>query len=87
MLPFVVTGVTLLVLAVLSSFVMPKIETISNEEGGTAEGYGIFSILKIPSVFLAGLSIAICASTLAFLSATLEPHLRQVGPNYISFNL
>lgn len=36
-------------------------------------------ILRIPSILLAAFSVFTASVSIGFLSATLEPHLRQVG--------
>lgn len=38
----------------------------------------ILKVLKIPGVMLAAASIIVTSMSIGFLSATLEPHLRQV---------
>jgi len=82
-LPFVVNGIALLATAVLASIVMPMIHTQMSADGKATEGYGLFKILKIPGVFVAALSVLICAISAGFLSATLEPHLRPVCHLYL----
>lgn len=42
------------------------------------DGFGIFSILKVPAVQLAALNIWMATNSIGYLNATLEPHLRQV---------
>lgn len=44
----------------------------------TVDAGGLFRILRIPSVLLAALSVFAASIAIGFLSATLEPHLRQV---------
>lgn len=62
----------------LSGLVMPKIDRACDEYGAEEKGYGIWTILKIPSVALVALSIASTSMSLGFVSATLEPHIRSV---------
>lgn len=57
---------------------MPKIDRAVDEHGTEEKGYGIWTILKIPSVALVALSIASTSMSLGFVSATLEPHIRRV---------
>lgn len=76
--PFFTVGVGLLVLGLGSLLVLPRKETATGEDGKEQKGIGIFTILKIPEVFLAALSIVSSASSMGYVTATLEPHIRQV---------
>jgi hypothetical protein len=57
---------------------MPKFETLEDQDGRSTEGFGIFSILKIPGVAVSILALVMTSNSVGFLCATLEPHLRQV---------
>jgi hypothetical protein len=60
---------------------MPKGQSLAETESKGSAGYGILTILKIPGVFLATMSIIIGACSIGFLSSSLEPHIRQVKIN------
>lgn len=60
---------------------MPKIDN-GDEDESEQTGYGVWTILKIPSVALAAVSIASTSMSLGFVSATLEPHIRVVRSQY-----
>lgn len=77
-LPFYVVGATLLVAGLGSLFVLPGIETATGDDGQEQKGIGILSILKIPEVALAALSIVSTSTSMGYITATLEPHIRQV---------
>ncbi|ODM98602.1 MFS-type transporter SLC18B1 [Orchesella cincta] len=78
-LPFFVVGGCLLVTGFLSSFLMPKIDKVRDEDGNEQVGYGVWTVLKIPSVALAAIGVATTSLTLGYVSAILEPHIRSFG--------
>lgn len=39
----------------------------------------MLALIRIPGVVMSGISIAATSTSIGFLSATLEPHLRQVS--------
>lgn len=72
-LPFVSLGILLLVGSVVTFFVLPPQDVdISFDKVPS-----LLSVLKIPSVTIAATCLFISAASIGFLSATLEPHLRQ----------
>nr|CAH7734219.1 unnamed protein product [Callosobruchus chinensis] len=72
-LPFAVMGSALFMSAVITAFVLPK-----HDEGTDREiGVSILKALKIPGVLLASASIIVTSTSIGFLQATLEPHLRH----------
>jgi MFS family permease len=77
-LPFAFTGVGLFLISIGAFIVMPKIETLEDGEGRSTKGFGIFSILRIPGVAVGTVALVMITNSVGFLSATLEPHLRQV---------
>ncbi|KAL1491150.1 hypothetical protein ABEB36_011790 [Hypothenemus hampei] len=77
-LPFAVMGSALFASAILTAIVLPKHESGTDKERGPS----VFKILKIPGVLLASASIIVTSTSISFLQATLEPHLRifQLAP-------
>ncbi|CAB3368781.1 Hypothetical predicted protein [Cloeon dipterum] len=77
-LPFLVTGIVLLVGGIVSVLLLPG-ETIQLDASSVvaSRNSGLFAILKVPSVALSGASIVASSMSLGFIAATLEPHLRQ----------
>ncbi|CAG5036397.1 unnamed protein product [Parnassius apollo] len=73
-LPFAVLGATLFCTAVMSYAVLPKCH---DDEDLKPTGPTMFTLLKIPGVSLAAISIMSTSMSIGFLQATLEPHLRQ----------
>ncbi|XP_066159093.1 MFS-type transporter SLC18B1-like isoform X1 [Euwallacea fornicatus] len=71
-LPFAVMGSMLFASAILTAFVLPKHDAGTDKEKGPS----VFKILKIPGVLLATASIIVTSTSISFLQATLEPHLR-----------
>ncbi len=67
-------------LGIISSLIMPKIEKITMENGEEEQGHNIWSILKIPSIFLCACSIISTSMSMGYVTAILEPHIRQVSP-------
>lgn len=77
-------GGLLFISAVVTHFLLPEIgKSKSKEEGKeklvTTSGFGMFKMLRIPVISMVAFSIVAIASGVGFLSATLEPHLRQVS--------
>lgn len=73
-LPFVVLGSALFTCALLTLLVLPHHPPRTNpsETPGT-----MFSLMKIPGVVVCTLGICATSASIGFISATLEPHLRQ----------
>nr|CAD7570122.1 unnamed protein product [Timema californicum] len=77
-LPFMLLGGVLLLDSAFIFLVLPKV----NWESTNADTQGnLWSILKVPSVVLDTFCTTAAAISMGFYSATLEPHLRQVGLN------
>lgn len=79
-LPFVVLGSALFVTAILTLCILPKHANEPIEENDKRTS--MWSVLKIPGVLVSSLAICATSASIGFLSATLEPHLRQfeLGP-------
>lgn len=77
-LPFHVLGAVLLVVGFGSLLILPSVETAKGKDGKDQEGIGIISMLKIPEVALAAITIVSTAAAQVFVIALLEPHIRQV---------
>ncbi|XP_046667890.1 MFS-type transporter SLC18B1-like [Homalodisca vitripennis] len=73
-LPFMVLGTGLFLAALMTFLVLPG-HSDQDVEGRT--GASLLQVLRIPGVFLAACSIVVTSLSINFLSATLEPHLRQ----------
>ncbi|XP_026485114.2 MFS-type transporter SLC18B1-like isoform X1 [Vanessa tameamea] len=73
-LPFAVLGFALFCTAILCYVTLPK---TSDDEDIKPTGPTMMSLLKIPGVLLAAISIISTSMSIGFLQATLEPHLRQ----------
>jgi len=77
-------GGLLLVSAVATFFFLPDIgqSTYTAGEDGkilvTAGGFQMFRMLRIPVISMIAYSIVSTAGGIGYLSATLEPHLKQV---------
>lgn len=73
-LPFVVLGSALFTCAILTLCVLPHhpVDTDTNENQGS-----MLQVLKIPGVLVCTLGICATSASIGFISATLEPHLRQ----------
>lgn len=71
-LPFAVMGSALFASAILTAIVLPKHEYGRDKEKGPS----VFKVLKIPGIVIATASIIVTSSSIGFLQATLEPHLR-----------
>uniref|UniRef100_A0A8D8DQT2 MFS-type transporter SLC18B1 n=1 Tax=Culex pipiens TaxID=7175 RepID=A0A8D8DQT2_CULPI len=79
-LPFVVLGSTLFCVAILTLCVLPRHVDEPTENGGKKAS--MMTLLRIPGVLVCSLAICATSASIGFLSATLEPHLRQfdLGP-------
>ncbi|XP_035897181.1 MFS-type transporter SLC18B1-like [Anopheles stephensi] len=74
-LPFVVLGSALFITAILTLCILPK---HPNEEPPNREkSASLLTVLKIPGVVVCALAICATSASIGFLSATMEPHLRQ----------
>lgn len=73
-LPFVVLGSALFTCAILTLCVLPHhpAQTDLNENQGS-----MLSIMKVPGVLVCTFGICATSASIGFISATLEPHLRQ----------
>ncbi|XP_055609411.1 MFS-type transporter SLC18B1-like isoform X2 [Uranotaenia lowii] len=74
-LPFVVLGSALFITAILTLCILPKHPNEPYEEN--SKSLSMWSVLKIPGVLVSTLAICATSASIGFLSATLEPHLRQ----------
>jgi len=74
-LPFVTLGGVLFLAALFCWVVLPSSTDQGNREN--REKASMLQALKVPSILLAMYSVACAASSLGFLQATLEPHLRD----------
>ena len=72
--PYVSMGVLLFLTAILAFFSLRRLE--ARPEYAT-NPKGFIALLRIPAVALAGFSIFVAGSSIGFLTATLEPHLRD----------
>lgn len=73
-LPFVVLGTVLFIVAIVTLCVLPKHEpTESNGEKKAS----FLTVLRIPGVMICSLAISATSASIGFISATLEPHLRD----------
>ncbi len=81
--PFVILGSCFLVIGVLCLFILPKIENPPDD----IEKKGMLKIFKIPGVLICAIGIATTSLTMGFLSATLEPHIRQFNLNNLVVGL
>lgn len=72
--PFVVLGSALFTCAILTLCVLPHHPTLPD----TTESQGsMLQVLKIPGVLVCTFGICATSASIGFISATLEPHLRQ----------
>jgi formate-dependent nitrite reductase membrane component NrfD len=73
-LPFVVLGSALFTCAVMTLLVLP----VRQEDRGESSNQGtLLEVLKIPGIQVCALGIIATSASIGFISATLEPHLRQ----------
>ena len=73
-LPYVTMGTLLFLVAIAAFFSLRRLEAKAEY---TKSAKGFISLLRIPAVALAGFSIFVAGSSIGFLTATLEPHLRD----------
>ncbi|XP_034841523.1 MFS-type transporter SLC18B1-like [Maniola hyperantus] len=73
-LPFAVLGSTLFLTAIMCYVTLPK---TFDDEDIKPTGPTMMSLLRIPGVLLAAISIVSTSMSIGFLQATLEPHLRE----------
>ncbi|XP_057671964.1 MFS-type transporter SLC18B1-like [Diorhabda carinulata] len=73
-LPFAVMGSSLCLASFFTTFVLSI--NLDHCDGIVSER-SILTVLKIPSVFLAIISVIVTSMSIGFLQATLEPHLRD----------
>lgn len=73
-LPFAVLGFALFCAALMSCLVLPKSH---DDEDLKPTGPNMFTLLRIPGVLIAAISIICTSMSIGFLQATLEPHLRK----------
>ncbi|XP_063837708.1 MFS-type transporter SLC18B1-like [Ostrinia nubilalis] len=73
-LPFAVLGSALFCAALMSCLVLPRGN--DDEDVKPTGGPTMISLLKVPGVFIAAISIICTSMSIGFLQATLEPHLR-----------
>ncbi|XP_075235423.1 MFS-type transporter SLC18B1-like isoform X2 [Lycorma delicatula] len=72
--PFVVLGSALFLSAIMTAFVLPD---HPDRDIDSKAGSSLMQVIRIPGVLLAAASIIVTSMSIGFLSATLEPHLRQ----------
>lgn len=73
-LPFVVLGSSLFITALVTACVLPR---HSQESDTVTISPSLRSVLKIPGVLVCAVGICATSTSIGFLGATLEPHLRQ----------
>ncbi|XP_076270313.1 MFS-type transporter SLC18B1-like isoform X2 [Rhynchophorus ferrugineus] len=71
-LPFAVMGSALFASAVLAAFILPKQEDKRDKESSPS----VFKALKVPGIVIACASTIVTSTSIGFLQATMEPHLR-----------
>ncbi|XP_041763407.1 MFS-type transporter SLC18B1-like [Anopheles merus] len=74
-LPFVVLGSALFVTAILTLCILPKHP--NEQQPNREKSASLLAVLKIPGVVVCALAISATSASIGFLSATMEPHLRQ----------
>lgn len=74
-LPFVVLGSALFTCAIMTLVILPENQPMERREN--AQKVSMLSLLKIPGIQVCSLGIAATSASIGFISATLEPHLRQ----------
>ncbi|ODM97424.1 MFS-type transporter SLC18B1 [Orchesella cincta] len=85
--PFAFVGLCLISVALSTPWLLPNGKSMDGGDCKDTEGFGIFSILKLPAVQLAAVNIWMATNSLGFLSATLEPHLRQFNFSVLEVGL
>ncbi|XP_030764996.1 MFS-type transporter SLC18B1-like isoform X1 [Sitophilus oryzae] len=71
-LPFAVMGSALFASAILAAIILPKQESKRDKEPSPS----VFKALKVPGIVIACASTAVTSTSIGFLQATMEPHLR-----------
>lgn len=83
-LPFAVLGSSLFCAALFSAFALPL---NNDDEDVRHDGPTMKSLMKIPGVLLAAISIISTSMSIGFLQVTLEPHLRQFNLSSVILGL
>lgn len=73
-LPFVTLGAVLVGATIFTTIILPH---STDNSGATTNKPSMLQALKVPSIVMACYSVACSASSLGFIQATLEPHLRS----------
>jgi hypothetical protein len=73
-LPFAILGAALFLCAIMTLLILPADRTEKKEDKARKS---IIHILKVPGIQVCSLGIAATSASIGFISATLEPHLRQ----------
>lgn len=73
-LPFVILGSALFSVALMTLCILPK-NSASIEEHD--QNHGILKVIQIPGVLVCSLGIIGTSASIGFISATLEPHIRE----------
>lgn len=83
-LPFVILGSALFTCAILTLCVLPHHPTQpdTNENQGS-----MLQVLKIPGVLVCTFGICATSASIGFISATLEPHLRQFNMSAVKLGV
>ncbi|RZF38885.1 hypothetical protein LSTR_LSTR006542 [Laodelphax striatellus] len=82
-LPFIVNGTVIMCTAVVVLMILPEINNNSLSKNDAT----IFSILKVPAVFLNSVSVVATSISMGYYAATLEPHLRQFDLSPVAMGL
>jgi predicted MFS family arabinose efflux permease len=78
--PFVVLGGLLFISALITMCMLPNLKSkVEDEKVDDASHRGLWKLLQLPEVMLFAASMVAGTMGNSFLSATLEPHLRQVS--------
>ncbi|XP_049887797.1 MFS-type transporter SLC18B1-like isoform X2 [Pectinophora gossypiella] len=83
-LPFAVLGSALFCAAIMSCLALPRNH---DDEDVRPTGPTMCTLLKVPGVLLAAISIMSTSMSIGFLQATLEPHLRQFKFTHVVLGL
>jgi predicted MFS family arabinose efflux permease len=81
-LPFVVLGSALFTCAIMTFFVLP-VRPTDHIPDNNVKRKSLLQVLKVPGIQVCALGIAATSASIGFISATLEPHLRQFNFNAI----
>ncbi|CAL8083223.1 unnamed protein product [Orchesella dallaii] len=85
--PFAFVGTCLVAVAFSTPWLLPNGDSMNGGDCKDKEGFGILSIMKLPAVQLSAVNIWMATNSLGYLSATLEPHLRQFNFNVFEVGL